>query len=73
MGGIVSASDALEFIIAGADLVAIGTANFINPKASIEAIRGIESFLKSHRYHSVSDIRGKLKVKENHQLGATAG
>ena len=73
MGGIVSAQDALEFIITGADLVAIGTANFINPKASIQVIEGIETFLKERGYNSISDIRGKLKVKEKSQLGVTAG
>ena len=45
MGGISTAEDALEFLIAGADLIAAGTANFINPKASIHMVEGIRNYL----------------------------
>ncbi len=73
MGGIISANDALEFIITGADLVAVGTANFVNPNASMEIISGIETFLKTRGFKSIDDIRGKLKVKDVSQVGASAG
>ncbi|MBI4367800.1 MAG: dihydroorotate dehydrogenase [Candidatus Omnitrophica bacterium] len=63
MGGIRSAQDALEFLITGAHLVAVGTANFINPKATMEVLEGIEAYLKRKGFHSIGGIRGALKVK----------
>jgi dihydroorotate dehydrogenase (NAD+) catalytic subunit len=63
MGGIMTAEDALEFIITGADLVAVGTANFVNPAATLDILRGIEDYLKRKKLSSINDIRGKLKVE----------
>lgn len=54
MGGIMNAEDALEFIMAGATMVAVGTANFINPSATSEVVDGIETYMK--QYH-ISDIK----------------
>ncbi len=54
MGGITNAEDALEFIMAGATMVAVGTANFINPSAASEVVDGIETYMK--QYH-ISDIK----------------
>lgn len=54
MGGIMSAEDALEFIMAGATAVAVGAANFINPYATVEVAEGIEAFM---RKEGVEDIR----------------
>ncbi len=54
MGGIMSAEDALEFIMAGATAVAVGAANFINPYATVEVVEGIEAFM---RKEGVEDIR----------------
>ena len=62
IGGIISARDALEFLIAGAAAVQIGTANFINPKATIDIIAGIESFLSDRHIASVADIIGTLET-----------
>lgn len=61
MGGIVSGTDALEFLIAGATCVAVGTANFTNPRAIIDIISGIEDYLRVHNIASVREIIGTLK------------
>ncbi len=58
MGGVTTAEDALEFIMAGATLVAIGTANFINPFAPLECVKGIEEFMDSEGVNELSEIRG---------------
>lgn len=62
MGGIMNAQDALEFIIAGANLVAIGTANFINPRASIEVINGIKEYLAKNKIKDIKSLIGSLKI-----------
>ena len=62
MGGIMTATDALEFFIAGASAVAIGTANFVNPKASLEVVEGIESYLENEDMKSIKELVGSLKV-----------
>ncbi len=61
VGGIMSTEDALEFLIAGASAVQIGTANFVNPSATMEIIDGIEEFLKEKKLQKISDIIGSLK------------
>ncbi|MCE5194576.1 MAG: dihydroorotate dehydrogenase [Nitrospiraceae bacterium] len=60
IGGIMTAQDALEFLIAGARGVAVGTANFVNPHATIEIIDGIEKFLIEEGVHNINDIIGSL-------------
>lgn len=60
IGGIMTAADALEFIIAGATAVQVGTANFINPRATEEIIDGIERYLIEHRIASVQELIGSL-------------
>ncbi len=60
MGGIVTAEDALEFILAGASAVAVGTANFVNPWATAEVIRGIECFLVEQGVDDIRDLTGKV-------------
>jgi dihydroorotate dehydrogenase (NAD+) catalytic subunit len=62
MGGIMNAADALEFILAGATAVAVGTANFVNPRASLEVIDGIAAYLVKHNYKSVTELIGSLNV-----------
>lgn len=62
MGGIMTAEDALEFIIAGAAAVAVGTANFVDPQAPIKIIDGIESYLDRRGLASVRDLVGALKA-----------
>jgi len=60
MGGIMNAKDALEFIIAGASAVSIGTANFINPNASVEVIEGIQKFMIDNKITNVNELTGSL-------------
>jgi dihydroorotate dehydrogenase (NAD+) catalytic subunit len=60
MGGIMTAEDALEFILAGATAVAVGTANFVNPRATADVVEGIESYLVAHQAADVGEIRGKV-------------
>jgi dihydroorotate dehydrogenase (NAD+) catalytic subunit len=62
IGGIMTAKDALEFLIAGAVAVQIGTANFINPHATTDIIDGIETFLIERNIFDISDIIATLKV-----------
>ncbi len=63
IGGIMSYKDALEFIICGAAAVQVGTANFINPKAAIEIIDGIEKYLKINKIDDIKKLIGALKAK----------
>jgi len=65
MGGIFSARDALEFIIAGASLVQIGCGIFVKPTLPIEVIQGIGCYLDSHGFPSVKNIVGSLQTGEN--------
>ena len=58
LGGISSGEDAIEFIMAGADIVAVGTANFINPHACIDIINGIEKYMNDFSINSLSEIKG---------------
>ncbi len=62
IGGIMTAEDALEFLIAGASAVQVGTANFVNPHATIDIIDGIEAFLAERDIPSVKDIVGTLEI-----------
>lgn len=62
MGGIMNARDALEFIIAGASMVAVGTANFINPRAPLEVLEGIKTYMKENRCRNFSELVGSLLV-----------
>jgi len=62
IGGIMKAEDALEFFIAGASAVQIGTANFINPHVTTDVIDGIEAFLAERNIAGISDIIGTLET-----------
>ena len=62
MGGIMTATDAIEFFIAGASAVAIGTANFVNPQASIEVVKGIHAYLKHANMRSMKELVGSLQI-----------
>jgi dihydroorotate dehydrogenase (NAD+) catalytic subunit len=62
MGGIMCAEDALQFCIAGARAVAVGTANFVNPLAAIEVIEGIERFLDEEGVADINEIVGSLEA-----------
>ena len=62
LGGISSAEDAIEFLLAGATAVQIGTANFIDPAITMKVIDGIEEYLARHGFASVTDIIGALET-----------
>ncbi|MGN0378167.1 MAG: dihydroorotate dehydrogenase [Butyrivibrio sp.] len=61
MGGIATAEDALEFILAGATAVAVGTANFHNPRATLDVIDGIEKYMASKGVEDINDLIGIVR------------
>ena len=61
LGGICSATDAIEFLLAGASAIQIGTANFIDPSISEKVIDGIADYLQRHNFNSVQEIIGALE------------
>jgi len=63
MGGIIDTNSALEFMIAGASAVSVGTANFVNPRATIEIIKGLGKYLKDNKISSISKLVGSLKCR----------
>lgn len=62
MGGIMNWKDAVEFMLAGATAIQIGTANFIDPTVTVKVAEGIDDYLNRHNYTSVKDIIGALEV-----------
>ena len=62
LGGIMNASDAIEFILAGATAIQVGTANFIDPQTTIKIIQGIDQYLLRHNIQSVSELIGGLQM-----------
>ncbi|PYG89917.1 dihydroorotate dehydrogenase (NAD+) catalytic subunit [Ruminiclostridium sufflavum DSM 19573] len=62
MGGISSGDDAIEFLLAGASAVMVGTANFVNPAVPAEILKGIKEYFKRYKYNSINDIIGKLEL-----------
>ena len=61
MGGITNAKDAMEFILAGATAVSVGTANFNNPHTTIDVIEGIEDYMKRHNIEDINSLIGLVK------------
>ena len=61
MGGIATAEDALEFIMAGATAVSVGTANFFNPYATVEIAEGIENFMREQHVEDIQELIGAVK------------
>ena len=62
MGGIIDAPSALEFIIAGATAIGIGTANFINPRVTMEIIEGLKQYLIRNKLKDIKSLIGALKI-----------
>jgi dihydroorotate dehydrogenase (NAD+) catalytic subunit len=60
MGGIMSSDDALEFIFAGASAIAIGTANFVNPRVTMDIIEGIKSYMTDENIKSINSLIGRV-------------
>ena len=61
MGGIMNAIDAIEFMLAGATAVAVGTATFVNPLASIQIVDGIEKWLADYVVSDVNELIGAVE------------
>ena len=61
MGGIQNAEDALEFIMAGATAVSVGTANFTNPYATVEIVEGLEQYMKENKVEDIRELIGIVK------------
>jgi dihydroorotate dehydrogenase (NAD+) catalytic subunit len=61
-GGITTWEDAIEFLIAGADLLAVGTANFVNPRATLDILAGLQNYCRSQRIKSIQELRGSLDI-----------
>jgi dihydroorotate dehydrogenase (NAD+) catalytic subunit len=64
MGGIQNAADAIEFFMAGATAVAVGTANFYEPQTALQVIAGIQGFMEKHRLKDVKEIIGTVVAKK---------
>lgn len=60
MGGIMTGEDAIEFILAGATMIAVGTANFTNPHASIDVLKAIEEYMDKYNIDDINKIRGEV-------------
>ena len=61
MGGIQNSEDALEFILAGATAVAVGTANFNNPYATVEVVDGIRAYMEKNGIQDIQELIGAVK------------
>ena len=62
VGGIMTAQDALEFLIVGATAIQVGTANFVNPRATQDIVEGIMAYMKKRNIETIADIIGTLKI-----------
>lgn len=62
IGGIMDHKDTLEFIICGASAIQVGTANFINPEATVEILKGIKDYLKIKKIRDIKEIIGSIKI-----------
>ena len=61
MGGIMTAEDAIEMILAGATAISVGTANFVNPKATMEIVDGIEKYMKQYHVEDINELIGAVE------------
>jgi dihydroorotate dehydrogenase (NAD+) catalytic subunit len=62
LGGIAKAEDAVEYFLAGASAVQVGTANFYDPRASLHVLEGLENFLRKRNFSSIRDLVGQMKT-----------
>ncbi len=63
IGGIMNTQDALEFFLAGACMIQIGTGNFVDPRTSVKVVNGLNGYLKEKRMKRITDLVGKLKTR----------
>jgi dihydroorotate dehydrogenase (NAD+) catalytic subunit len=61
MGGIMNATDAIEFILAGASAVQVGTAIFIDPTIPVKIVEGLSNYMEKHKIQSINDLIGSLQ------------
>ena len=61
MGGIATAEDAIEFILAGASAVSVGAMNFVNPYTTVEVVKGIEAYMEQYHVEKLTDLIGAVK------------
>jgi len=62
MGGIASATDAIEFLLAGASAVEVGTYNFVDPSVTTQIVDGIEDYMRRHGFTDIQDLIGALQI-----------
>lgn len=62
MGGIMTTEDALQFLIAGATMVAVGTANFIEPRAPLDILNGLKDYMRRNKISDIKELIGSLKT-----------
>ena len=62
MGGIASATDAIEFLLAGASAVEVGTYNFVDPSVTTQIVNGIEDYMRRHGFTDIQDLIGALQI-----------
>jgi dihydroorotate dehydrogenase (NAD+) catalytic subunit len=62
MGGIMNATDAIEFLLAGSSAIQVGTVNYIDPAISIKILEGIEDYMVRHGVKSVTELIGGMKI-----------
>ncbi|HXV28068.1 MAG TPA: dihydroorotate dehydrogenase [bacterium] len=72
-GGVTTAADALEFLIAGADLIAVGTANFVNPRATLDILEGIATYCQRQKMKHIDQLRGSLMTSVFHEESFAGG
>ena len=65
IGGIQSSSDVIEFILAGADLIQIGTLNYKNPNIGVEIVEDLKEYCRKNKVDNLSDLKGQLKYHDN--------
>lgn len=63
MGGIMNTADAIEFLLAGASAIQVGTANFIDPTVTVKIVEGIEEYMTRHQFSDVNDLIGALDIR----------
>ena len=72
-GGIMTAQDALEFLIVGADLLAVGTANFVHPGATMDILKGIQDYCVRHNFKHIDELRGSFRAGTEDRACAIGG
>lgn len=67
MGGIMNGDDAIEFLLAGAQAVSVGTGNFVDPQAPVKVLKGIEEYMTRHKFSRITKVIGNLNIPQDSQ------